>query len=460
MKTIVITITQGRIVRDILRTDIFKVLRSDKNLRIVLAVLYGTPFFNNKNFEAEFSGANVIVKNIHVRANILERLLTKLAEITFFNINYAETIKIKDGVLKHKRPVKYLGLKILRKILGKNKNLISALEQLNTLLFSYKNRYYKELFKTYKPSLVLATDFPYPNEWGVVKAAKHYKVPVIAIIPSWDFLTKGRIPLRPDRVILWDNFLENQLIEYYGYKPNEIFVSGIPQFDYYVRDRNKLPSKKEFLKSLGVNENKKLITYTTSPPTLSPLEQDVIEIICEAIKGGEIAYPSHVHVRFHPSDVFSRHKKLKKYGDIITFEIPGKSSTSTKFLWAPDTEDMLHFAALLANSDVVINTCSTVTIDASAFDTPVINIAFDGYEKKPYFESVVRYYDYTHYLNIVRTRGAKIARGKKELIKYINEYLKNPKRDSRGRRNIVEEMCYKLDGKAGERIGKYILKFK
>jgi CDP-glycerol glycerophosphotransferase (TagB/SpsB family) len=185
----------------------------------------------------------------------------------------------------------------------------------------------------------------------------------------------------------------------------------------------------------------------------------VIEIICEAIKKGEIKYPSHLHVRFHPRDNFERHEKLKKYGDIISFEKPGKSATQEKYEWNPDEKDMLHFANLLHHSDVAVNVCSTVTIDAAAFGTPVINVAFDGYERKPYWDSVVRYYDYTHYLDIVKTGGAKIAKNKDELIDYINEYLKNPNLDGSGRKRIVEEMCYKLDGKSGERITRYILNF-
>ncbi len=459
MKTIIITVTQGRIVRDILRTDAFKALKSDKKLRLVLAVLYGSPVYDNKDFEVEFNGGNVTVENIKAKTNIFERGLKKIADIIFFNINYVKTLEIKDDILKHKKPLSYLGLIIIRKILGKNRNLINALEKLDMLLFWYKNRRYKKLFEKYKPSLVFATDFLFPHEWGLVKAAKNYNVPVISWVDSWDFLTKGRLPSRPDRTIVWNNFLKNQLIRYYRYSPKKIFVSGIPQFDYYVKDKNKLPTRDDFHESIGAGANKKLIVYATSPTTTSLVEQDMIEIICNAIKSGEISYPTHVHVRFHPADDFSRYEKLRKYGDMVTFEMPGKSYSPEKYVWAPDEQDMLHFATLMANSDVVINVYSTVTIDASAFDTPVINAGFDGYEKKPYLESVARYYDYTHYKNIVKTEGVKIARSQEELIRYINEYLKKPKLNSEGRRKIVEEMCYKLDGRAGERMAEYLLNF-
>jgi len=459
MKTVVITITHGIVVRNILRTDVFKILKSRRDLRIVLAVLHRTPFFNSKSFAAEFSGENVIVENVGVKSNIVERALRKIAEMIFFNINYNETIRIKEMTLKKKSYFGYLGLKLVKKVLGKNKNVIEALKSLDVFLFGYKHKYYRELFEKYKPSLIFSTDFLWPHEWGLIRAAEHYDVPVVSMVLSWDHLSKGRLPTRFGKVIVWNDFLKGQLMEYYDYSPNDIFVSGIPHFDYYIHDKGRLSSRREFLKNVGTAPNEKLITYTTSPPTVSPFEQDVIEIVCEAIKNGEIKYPSHLHVRFHPADNFGRYEKLKKYGNIVTFEIPGKSVSRAGYTWGPDREDMLHYADLLLHSDVIINIASTVSIDASAFDTPVINIAFDGYEEKSYFDSVIRYYDQTHYKKVVGTGGVKIAKNKEELIRYINDYLRNPKLDSEGRKKIVREQCYRLDGKSGKRIALYILSF-
>jgi len=459
MKTIAITVSHGLIVRNILRTDVLKILKAEKGIRVVPVIMPLTSFYNSKEFAAEFNDKNVVVVNWPHKINPLEWLLGRLEHLLFFNINYNDTIRIKDMNLKKKNFPKYLLLRIIRKILGKDKNLLEAMERFDRTVFSYKNKKYWEIFGEHKPSLVFSTDFLCSYEWGLIKAARHFKVPVIAMVASWDHLSKGRLPTKFDRVIVWNDFLREQLIEYYGYKPSEIFVAGIPQFDYYVKLKDKILPREKFLKTVGASPKQKLITYTTSPPTLSPYEQDVIEIICEAIKDGKIKYPAHLHVRFHPGDNFSRYEKLKKYGSIVSFEKPGKSISPTKFVWNPDWEDMTHYAGLLTHSDVIINVCSTVTIDASAFDTPVINIAFDGYERKPYWDSTLRYYDYTHYRRIVRTGGAKIAKSAEELIKYINEYLNDPSIDREGRKRIVKEMCYKFDGKAGERIAKYILNF-
>jgi len=230
METVVITITHGIVVRNILRTDAFKILKSRKDLRIVLAVL-PTPFYKSKSFAAEFSGGNVIVENVGVKSNRVERALKKLAEMIFFNINYNETIRLKEMTLKKKNYFRYLGLKFVKKVLGKNNKVIEALEKLDTFLFGYKHRYYRELFEKYKPSLIFSTDFLWPHEWGLIRAAGHYGVPVVSMVLSWDHLTKGRLPTKFDTVIVWNDFLKEQLIDYYGYSQNDIFVSGIQHFD-------------------------------------------------------------------------------------------------------------------------------------------------------------------------------------------------------------------------------------
>jgi hypothetical protein len=454
MKTIFITITGGYGIRNILRTDVFKILKSTKNLKIVIF----TPLFSDKRVISEFGGENISFENLAMyKLNIVERALHKMGNIIFFNtIPHAETIKMREMALKSESYFRYALSKLVRKVLGKDKNFIRALETLDIFLFGRKYRRFRYLFKKYEPSLLFSTDFLNPNEWGLNKVAKLHKVPIISMMANWDHPAKGRLP-KSDKVIVWSEFQKKQLIEYYGYSPRDILVAGVPHSDYFVRYRNKFLSKRKFLESIGVPPNKKLITYTTASAAGAPYEQEIIEMVCKAIKGGEITRPSHLHVRLHPSDDFSRHKKLKKYGDIITFEGAGKFASDMKKVWYPGEEDIIHYANLLSCSDVLVNVASTVTLDAAALDTPIVNIAFDGYKKREFFESNVRYFKTTHYGAIVGTKGIRIARSADELIKFINMYLNDPRLDSKGRKRILKEQCYKVDGKVGERIAKYIL---
>ncbi len=449
MKTIFITNAGWFELRNLLRTDAFEIMKSTKDIRIVI---FAPANLHDKICPSGARENNVIMEDLEMfELNTVEKLLLRMEELIFFNVNRTETVKIYEMIRKRNEYYKYLFFEPAKKFLGKNMNLIDALERLDMILSKYKYRAYNYLFDKYGPSLLLSTNFMCRHDWALIKAAKLHKIPVVCMVANWDHLFKGRLP-KCDRVIVWNDFQKNQLIKYYGYDSENVFVSGIQHMDYFVRGKSKFLSKDEFLKSIGAATNKKLITFTTMSTTASPFQPDMIEIICRAIIDEMVKRPSHLHVRLHPSDDLDRYEKLKQFGDIITFE----KSLGSRYL---GEEDILHYANLLACSDVVVNIASTVTIDALAFDVPVVNIAFDGYVQRDLPDSAARYFKYEHYDAVVRSGGVRVANNAEELIRYINSYLDNRWLDKDGRTKIVDELCYKLDGRAGGRIGKYVLNF-
>lgn len=470
MKTLFITIADWYGVRNILTTEAFKILKSTKDLKIVIF----SPFHENRSIIADLpqvQGENVFFEDLMIyRPNIVEKLLRKLQEIIIFNINYVETIKIRELVMKKRNYFKYLLFKALKKILGKNKNLIKAFENLDILLSKHKHKKYRKPFEKYKPNLLFSTNFLQHTDWGMVKTARLCGVPVISMIANWDHLTKGILP-KSEKVIGWNEFNRKELIRYYGYHHEDILVAGIPHQDYFVSTKDRFLSKKEFLKSIGVSEDKKLITYTTARG--ASFEPELVEIICEAIKSGKIRYPVHLHVRVHPEDDYKRYQKLEeKYKHIITFEGGGKTLpqkfwsasgmmavTPDGKMWLPETEDMIHYANLLSASDVVVNIASSVTLDSVALDIPTINIAFDGYTQRDFVGSSIRQFMSTHYKFIPESGGVKVAKNAEELVEFINIYLDSPQLDRDGRKKIVAEHGGKLDGECGERIARFILDF-
>ncbi|MEM3401729.1 MAG: CDP-glycerol glycerophosphotransferase family protein [Candidatus Hadarchaeales archaeon] len=454
MKTLFMTVGGSYDIRSIMRTDIFRILKSTKGLRIVIF----TPLYRNKRFISEFGGKNVIFENFFEwKMNIFERAIRKIQEIIFFNLNEIESAKVGELMLKDRSYPRYIIFKIVKGILGKNKNLINALERLDALLFTRKYASLEELFKKYKPSAFFIAEFLNLYMGGFTKISKKRNVPIIFMTANWDHLAKGRLPT-PERVIVWSEFHKKQLMNYYGYKPDQIFIAGIPHSDYFVRYRSRFLSKRKFKKKIGAPPTKKLILYTTASAGAAPHETEMIETICRAIKEGKISCPAHLHVRLHPADDMRRHEKLKQYGDIISFEPPGAFATDVKDVWFPSEEDMIHYGNLLACSDVVVNVASTVSLDALMFDKPVVNICFDK-SKRKYFESHTRFFKTTHYSALVKTGGVRVAKNEEELIKFINMYLKHPELDREKRKRAVREHCFKMDGKVGERVATFILRF-
>jgi hypothetical protein len=106
----------------------------------------------------------------------------------------------------------------------------------------------------------------------------------------------------------------------------------------------------------------------------------------------------------------------------------------------------------MRHSDVAVNVASTITIEACVFDTPVVNIAFDGDAACDYARSARRYYAFTHYVNITRHDAVRIASTPGEMVGYINAYLGNRALDAAGRRRVVAEQCQFVDGASGGRF--------
>jgi CDP-glycerol glycerophosphotransferase (TagB/SpsB family) len=255
---------------------------------------------------------------------------------------------------------------------------------------------------------------------------------------------------------VWNEIMRKEAMELYGYDSEDIFVSGAPQFDVYFR-RDALLPRDEFLRSVSLDPEKKVITYCTQGKIkYQSLEIEAIKVILRRARERGFGDDCQLIIRLHPGASPDRFLELK--GEDVYVDSPGHSEIWLDG-WDPGGADMRHLGNIIQSSDVVINIASTITIDASCLDRPVINIAFDADHPRPYWDSVARGYEYTHYRNIVRTSGVRLAKSKNELLDYVSAYLKDPRLDSEGRKRIVSEQCCYTDGKSGKRVADYVLSF-
>lgn len=78
---------------------------------------------------------------------------------------------------------------------------------------------------------------------------------------------------------------------------------------------------------------------------------------------------------------------------------------------------------------------------------------FDGQENDlPIYKSVRRWYVCDYYKEILSFKSTYLAYSADELKNSINDILENGDKFGKERRELIERFCYKLDGKAGERL--------
>src|SRR6185436_10472264 len=111
----------------------------------------------------------------------------------------------------------------------------------------------------------------------------------------------------------------------------------------------------------------------------------------------------------------------------------------------PSRDNRLHLANTLKHSDVIVNVASTIAIEAAILDTPVVNIAFDGNDEKPFLDSSRRFYQYTHYKPLVDIGAVRVAPSTAALVSEVAAYLADPARDHAGRARAASELCHKVD---------------
>jgi hypothetical protein len=289
----------------------------------------------------------------------------------------------------------------------------------------------------------------------LLRTARRRGVRSMAIDASWDNFTNKLIPVRQvDRLVVWNEIMKEQAVSLHGYAPDAIRVAGAPQFDQHFRARTPRP---EFFKRIGADPSRRLIALTTTPRSLYTHHDHVLRGLVAAMHDGRLQN-AQVLVRLHPRDEFDAYREFTNVPHVI-IEKPFRETVKVADGLAIDVtaENQRHLGDTLCHADVVVNVASTISIEACIFDTPVVNICFDGPSESPYVKSARRYYSFTHYVNITSRNAVKVAASPAELVDAVAAYLANPALDAPGRKQVVLDQCQFTDGRSAERVVSLVL---
>jgi CDP-glycerol glycerophosphotransferase (TagB/SpsB family) len=317
-----------------------------------------------------------------------------------------------------------------------------------------KSSIFSEYFKKYNPSAVFLAHLFDDLEIRLLKEAKYSDVKSIGFINSWDKLTaRNIIRVLPDKLFVFNNIVKEEALRCADMPECKIEVVGIPQYDWHMN--YKPISREEFFSKKGLDVSKKLIVYAPMGKAYSDSDWDIIDLIKKSLYSGDIRN-TQMLVRFQPND-FVDVSEINKRPWLI-YDMPGiRFSKERGVDWDMSFDDIHSLTDTLANADLFICYASSMSIDAAVFDKPVINIDFEVGGKKQMIKSPTHFYKMTHYSKAVKTGGIYYPKNSNDLVTSINRYLDNPEIDKEGRARLVNEQCWKLDGKSGERVANLIL---
>lgn len=454
-KTILMPIYHGMRARSIFYTDIYKELIADPNIKIVVVV----PSTKMDFYREEHKEKNVVFEPLDIKSEPeIGRVLNRAA----FNLLPTSTVRGKQKLYYHRygNYFKFLLTRTANRVLGPLPISRGAVRFLDKKLVPL-NQGVVDLLNKYKPNLVIIPDVVFGPDRIFLRAAKRLNYKVVAMARSWDNLTsKGFVQVLPDRLVVYTPQMVREAIKYVGMSKENIFMSGPPQFDMYF----KAPAltRDEFLKKHGIPADKKIILCAPFFDRYTGSAVVMINDLARAIDDGRLPKNTHLLVRYRPGTpaikdgllIDSPHITITE-PCVKTFEVYNLQTPSEDFEWTKDDVDLLIHS--LKYSDVVINTVSTLSVDASAFDKPVINVRFDADPNTPPQHSVmVMLPDHDHYKAIEASGGVKLVGSMDHMISAINDYLRDPKLDAAGREKLRQEQIVFMDGKAGHRITEMI----
>jgi hypothetical protein len=416
-----------------------------------------SPLSADPAFAREFAHPRVSVDvlPVHVPAGIEGRLLSVI-QARFLQVCKTDTLRIRAGKEFPGAPA----LRPLKALMGR---LVTPNGQRGEW-YDVADRFVSDpameaIFDRHRPALVVAAS---PglifSEIPLLRTARRRTIPTMAVDLSWDNLTNKFFPPRHvDRLVLWNSTMRDEAHALHGYPLDRIAVTGPPQFDSYFREPRS--PRADFCRRVGLDPARRIITLATIPASKFPHHEFVIDSLIDAMESGAIREPADLLVRLHPRDETHHYDKYAGRPHVVVEKAFRQTATRSGDGMDVDfmAENTRHLADTLYHSDIVLNVASTIAIEASVFDTPVINIAFDG-QPGSGPSLMAWHYGSTHFQKVVRSGAVRIAQSAGEMVDLINTYLADPSQDAEGRRRIVAEQCEFVDGRSAERVAAHIVR--
>jgi hypothetical protein len=450
-----ISVPHGGAAGSMLRTGLIgRLLDVHRSCDIVVI----SPLVKDPAFVREFEQPRVRFEDLPPhRPEGLEGRLMALVQASYIDSGVTESVKIRRQEAVAGKTIRWIRAKrLLASAMAPS--IVGRETRYDLIDRTISHRWAEALFDRYRPALLVTSN---PglifSEIPLLRTAVRRRVRSMAVDPSWDNFTNKLIPVRRvNRLIVWNELMKQQAIEFHGYQRDEVRVAGTPQWDGYFKD-GAVAARETFFRRIGADPTRKLVTLTTTPRELYAHHDHVLRVLIRAMTSGAWKHGAQVLVRLHPRDDLAAYSEFENVANVIV-EKPFRATVRAGDGLAVDVtaDNQRHLANTMRHSDVVVNVASTLAIEAAIFDTPVVNVSFDGETESPWIRSARRYYRFTHYVNITRHGAVRVAETPAQLVEAIGQYLDDRALDREGRRRVVLEQCQFLDGRSAERVASFV----
>jgi len=310
---------------------------------------------------------------------------------------------------------------------------------------------FANLLSEEKPDAVIYS-YMIPAGFDCLREAKRMGIPLVLMVASWDNPTsKGPLTVEPDYSIVWSDQMKREMNEYHGVPPERMEVTGVLYFENYFKPEG-LMGREAFCESLGIPSDKKVVHFATGDSAIMKCNQEFIRILHRIVQSGRLPFPCHLLVRVSPKDKFDLYKEFEGLPNLTVQYPRGKGAVYGGHKWIPDPGEEHERASTIRNSDVILSVSSSMVLDASCFDVPTINLAYDAGMPVEKWESVDRFYEYSHARPVLEEGATFVVKTDEQLEEALATALSHPERKREERQNLLKRLVQHTDGESAGRV--------
>ena len=340
--------------------------------------------------------------------------------------------------------------RLARKILVKSQHLFTP-------------EIYADLFDKYEPSLVVSITPGWRQDRYLLREAKKRGIKTSSIILGWDNTSSYSLPgAEVDWVSCWSEIQKEELVKGSDWNPARINIGGIPSYDGYFRETWKM-SRSEYFKLHDLDPARKLISYACSFISFSPNIQN-IEALVSVICSDQLVEPCQLLIRLHPNHFLEDprfkdemrmiNELAQKFAQVHLVEPVALGGDLGYY----SGEDMPEKSSMMAHSDVMVTVYSTMALEATIHETPVISLCIDSLSGWPnnFSLKLSQIGGWPTHERFIASGAGKEAHNQAELVEALNYYLNNPDFDQKIREDFIRRECTYIDGSAGKNTGEFL----
>ncbi|MDA1015749.1 MAG: hypothetical protein O3A00_15005, partial [Planctomycetota bacterium] len=168
----------------------------------------------------------------------------------------------------------------------------------NRKFYAPRSEYIEE-FQRQRPDVYLSTHSQLTAEAELLNAARKLGIPTIGMIRSWDNVLKG-VRCHPDRMAVWNEINQRELMSRERYKQHDTSVIGAPQFDCHFQE-DCIWTREQFCRHFNLDPDRPYILYGTNGYYEPGFDETVwVESLLQMINDGTIVNRPQVICRLHP----------------------------------------------------------------------------------------------------------------------------------------------------------------